>query len=165
MNSLDEKLKKNKQRLANSLGLNREDMYKYLSYEKLPKAMLNDLDLEPGLVGRTAATAFKKFLSDHIEQISEAETALLGAWEKLKEKKLEQSKVTSYAEKLLSQDPEKVTTTSVKVKTEYDGKVAGNIKLNQKQLKISLKISEIDEASLLQLCYFRLKQLIQKVVL
>ncbi|MFV3254993.1 partitioning protein, partial [Klebsiella pneumoniae] len=77
LNSLDEKLKKNKQRLANSLGLNREDMYKYLSYEKLPKAMLNDLDLEPGLVGRTAATAFKKFLSDHIEQLSEAETALL----------------------------------------------------------------------------------------
>ncbi|HCD61243.1 MAG TPA: partitioning protein, partial [Acinetobacter nosocomialis] len=161
LNSLDEKLKKNKQRLANSLGLNREDMYKYLSYEKLPKAMLNDLDLEPGLVGRTAATAFKKFLSDHIEQLSEAETALLRAWEKLKEKKLEQSKVTSYAEKILSQDPEKVTTTSVVRKIEYDGKVAGNIKLNQKQLKISLKISEIDEASLLQLEDF-LKQLIQK---
>jgi ParB family chromosome partitioning protein len=162
LNSLDEKLKKNKQRLANSLGLNREDMYKYLSYEKLPKAMLNDLDFwEPGLVGRTAATAFKKFLSDHIEQLSEAETALLRAWEKLKEKKLEQSKVTSYAEKILSQDPEKVTTTSVVRKIEYDGKVAGNIKLNQKQLKISLKISEIDEASLLQLEDF-LKQLIQK---
>ncbi|MDW5469933.1 partitioning protein, partial [Acinetobacter baumannii] len=80
---------------------------------------------------------------------------------KLKEKKLEQSKVTSYAEKILSQDPEKVTTTSVVRKIEYDGKVAGNIKLNQKQLKISLKISEIDEASLLQLEDF-LKQLIQK---
>ncbi len=93
LNSLDEKLKKNKQRLANSLGLNREDMYKYLSYEKLPKAMLNDLDLEPGLVGRTAATAFKKFLSDHIEQLSEAETALLRAWEKLKEKNWSKAKL------------------------------------------------------------------------
>ncbi|MCP5774929.1 partitioning protein, partial [Klebsiella pneumoniae] len=70
LNSLDEKLKKNKQRLANSLGLNREDMYKYLAYEKLPQAILNDLDVEPGLLGRTAATAFKKFLSDHIEQLS-----------------------------------------------------------------------------------------------
>ena len=96
LNSLDEKLKKNKQRLANSLGLNREDMYKYLAYEKLPQAILNDLDVEPGLLGRTAATAFKKFLSDHLEQLSEAETALLGAWEKVKDKKLEQSKVTAY---------------------------------------------------------------------
>ena len=109
LNSLDEKLKKNKQRLANSLGLNREDMYKYLAYEKLPQVILNDLDVEPGLLGRTAATAFKKFLSDHIEQISAAEMALLKAWEKLKDKKLEQSKVTTYAEKLLSQNPEKLT--------------------------------------------------------
>lgn len=161
LNSLDEKLKKNKQRLANSLGLNREDMYKYLAYEKLPQVILNDLDLEPGLLGRTAATAFKKFLSDHLEQLSEAETALLGAWEKVKDKKLEQSKVTAYAEKLLSQDPEKLTTTSVVRKIEYAGKIAGNIKLNQKQLKVSLNISEIDEASLLQLEDF-LKQLIQK---
>lgn len=161
LNSLDEKLKKNKQRLANSLGLNREDMYKYLAYEKLPQVILNDLDLEPGLLGRTAATTFKKFLSDHLEQLSEAETALLGAWEKVKDKKLEQSKVTAYAEKLLSQDPEKLTTTSVVRKIEYAGKIAGNIKLNQKQLKVSLNISEIDEASLLQLEDF-LKQLIQK---
>lgn len=161
LNSLDEKLKKNKQRLANSLGLNREDMYKYLAYEKLPQAILNDLDVEPSLLGRTAATAFKKFLSDHLEQLSEAETALLGAWEKVKDKKLEQSKVTAYAEKLLSQDPEKLTTTSVVRKIEYAGKIAGNIKLNQKQLKVSLNISEIDEASLLQLEDF-LKQLIQK---
>lgn len=161
LNSLDEKLKKNKQRLANSLGLNREDMYKYLAYEKLPQAILNDLDVEPSLLGRTAATAFKKFLSDHLEQLSEAEMALLRAWEKLKDKKLEQSKVTTYAEKLLSLNPEKLTTTSVVRKIEYAGKIAGNIKLNQKQLKVSLNISEIDEASLLQLEDF-LKQLIQK---
>ncbi len=117
--------------------------------------------MEPGLLGRTAATAFKKFLSDHIEQLSEAEKALLGAWEKVKDKKLEQSKVTAYAEKILSQDPGKLTTTSVVRKIEYAGKIAGNIKLNQKQLKVSLNISEIDEASLLQLEDF-LKQLIQK---
>ncbi len=61
----------------------------------------------------------------------------------------------------MSQDPEKLTTTSVVRKTEYAGKIAGNIKLNQKQLKVSLNISEIDEASLLQLEDF-LKQLIQK---
>ncbi|HFF5683190.1 TPA: ParB/RepB/Spo0J family partition protein, partial [Acinetobacter baumannii] len=36
LTSLDEELKKNKQKLAKSLGMNREDMYKYLSFEKLP---------------------------------------------------------------------------------------------------------------------------------
>ena len=151
LSALDEKLKKNKQRLANSLGLNREDMYKYLAYEKLPQVILNDLELNPGLLGRTAATAFKKFLSDHIQELSAAEAALLQGWEKVKDKKLEQTKVTAYAEKLLSQDPEKLTTTSVVRKIEYDGKIAGNIKLNQKQLKVSLNISHIDETSLSQL--------------
>jgi ParB family chromosome partitioning protein len=151
LSALDEKLKKNKQRLANSLGLNREDMYKYLAYEKLPQVILNDLELNPGLLGRTAATAFKKFLSDHIQELLPAEAALLQGWEKVKDKKLEQTKVTAYAEKLLSQDPEKLTTTSVVRKIEYDGKIAGNIKLNQKQLKVSLNISHIDETSLSQL--------------
>jgi ParB family chromosome partitioning protein len=162
LSALDEKLKKNKQRLANSLGLNREDMYKYLAYEKLPQVILNDLELNPGLLGRTAATAFKKFLSDHIQELSAAEAALLQGWEKVKDKKLEQTKVTAYAEKLLSQDPEKLTTTSVVRKIEYDGKIAGNIKLNQKQLKVSLNISHIDETSLSQLESL-LKELIRKV--
>ena len=52
LNTLDEKLKKNKQRLAKSLGLNREDMYKYLAYEKLPKQILVDLNIAPNLFGR-----------------------------------------------------------------------------------------------------------------
>jgi ParB family chromosome partitioning protein len=163
LSALDEKLKKNKQRLANSLGLNREDMYKYLAYEKLPQVILNDLELNPGLLGRTAATAFKKnFLSDHIQELSAAEAALLQGWEKVKDKKLEQTKVTAYAEKLLSQDPEKLTTTSVVRKIEYDGKIAGNIKLNQKQLKVSLNISHIDEKGLSQLESL-LKELTRKV--
>jgi len=116
-------------------NLKRQDLTDYEIFIGLNSLdeILNDLDLEPGLLGRTAATAFKKFLSDHLEQLSEAETALLGAWEKVKDKKLEQSKVTAYAEKLLSQDPEKLTTTSVVRKIEYAGKIAGNIKLNQKQ--------------------------------
>ena len=62
-------------------------MYKYLAYEKLPQVILNDLDVEPGLLGRTAATAFKKFLSDHIEQLSEAEKALLWGLGKSKRQK------------------------------------------------------------------------------
>ncbi|WP_160255377.1 ParB/RepB/Spo0J family partition protein [Acinetobacter indicus] len=161
LNALDEKLKKNKQRLAKSLGLNREDMYKYLSYEKLPEVILKDLDAEPNLLGRTAATAFKKFLSDHLQKLSEAETVLLKAWEKVKDKKLEQTKAAAYAEKLFSQGSDKLTTASVVRKIEYAGKVAGNIKLSDKQLKVSLNISQIDEASLQQLENF-LKELVQK---
>lgn len=158
---LDEKLKKNKQRLAKSLGLNREDMYKYLSYEKLPKEILADLDQEPQLLGRTAATAFKKFLSDHLEQLSNAEAVLIKAWQKVKNKSLEQTKAATYAEKLLLEGSEKLTTSSTVRKIEFNGKVAGNIKHNNKQLKVSLNIAHIDDVSLEKLEQF-LKELVQK---
>ena len=46
LTSLDEKLK-NKQKLAKSLGMNREDMYKYLSFEKLPEELIEDLENSP----------------------------------------------------------------------------------------------------------------------
>lgn len=161
LNSLDEKLKKNKQRLAKSLGLNREDMYKYLAYEKLPAEIRQDLDDQPLLLGRTAATAFKKFLSDHLEQLSLAEQALLKAWDKVKAKTLEQTKAAQYAEKLLTQGTEKLTTSSTVRKIEYAGRVAGNIKYVDQQLKVTLKLSQLDDDSLNQLENL-LKELVQK---
>jgi ParB family transcriptional regulator, chromosome partitioning protein len=159
--ALDENLKKNKQRLAKSLGLNREDMYKYLSYEKLPVQIRDDLNQDPKLLGRTAATAFKKFLSDHLQNLSDAEQVLLKVWEKVKSGQLEQTKAVMHAEKLLLQGAERLVSTSLVKKIEFDGRSAGNIKFTGDQLKVSLKISNLDESSLLELEEF-LKQLIQK---
>lgn len=158
---LDENLKKNKQRLAKSLGLNREDMYKYLSFEKLPKAILNDLVNEPQLLGRTAATAFKKFLADHDEIKQRAEKALLTVWTKVKNGQLEQTKAVAQATKYLVQDNNDSPSTSLVKKIEYAGKVAGNIKFNDKLLKVSLKISHFDNASLEKLENL-LKELVEK---
>ncbi|WP_111861419.1 ParB/RepB/Spo0J family partition protein [Acinetobacter sp. CFCC 10889] len=158
---LDENLKKNKQRLAKSLGLNREDMYKYLSFEKLPKAILDDLVKEPQLLGRTAATAFKKFLADHDEIKQRAEKALLTAWIKVKKGQLEQTKAVAHATKYLIQDNNDSPSTSLVKKIEYAGKVAGNIKFNDRLLKVSLKISHFDDTSLEKLETL-LKELVEK---
>lgn len=148
LTGLDENLKKNKQRLAKSLGLNREDMYKYLSFEKLPEVILNDLVAQPQLLGRTAATAFKKFLADHENIIQRAEVALLDAWAKVKQGQLEQTKAVAQATKYLDQNDTESPSTSLVKKIEHAGKVAGNIKYNDKLLKVSLKIAHMDEASL-----------------
>ncbi|MBI1453319.1 ParB/RepB/Spo0J family partition protein [Acinetobacter sp. FL51] len=148
LSGLDENLKKNKQRLAKSLGLNREDMYKYLSFEKLPEVILNDLVDQPQLLGRTAATAFKKFLADHEDIIQRAEVALLDAWAKVKQGQLEQTKAVAQATKYLDQNNTESPSTSLVKKIEHAGKVAGNIKYNDKLLKVSLKIAHMDEASL-----------------
>ena len=161
LNSLTDEVKKHKQKLAKSLGLNREDMYKYLAFEKLPKVILSDLSEQPNLLGRAAATAFKKFLSDHTENSARAESALLKAWENIKTKKLEQTKAVAFAEKVLAKNQLDVPSVSLVRKIEFDGKVTGNIKLDAKQLKVSLNIADIDEADLDKLEVF-LKELIQK---
>jgi ParB family transcriptional regulator, chromosome partitioning protein len=136
-------------------------MYKYLAFEKLPEVVLGDLAQDPQLLGRTAATAFKKFLSDHADLKELAEEALINAWNKVKLGKLEQTKAVSHAEKILTQGNQETASTSVVKKIEYAGKVAGNIKFNDKQLKVSLNISSIDNASLDKL-EILLKELVER---
>ena len=162
LSGLNEKLKKNKQKLAKSLGMNREDMYKYLSFEKLPKELLDDLEQQPALLARTAATAVKKFLSDYEENYSNAKNALIEAWSKLLKKEVEQSKLALFAEKILkSQETKEPIKTSIVHKIEYDGKVAGNIKFDHNSLKISLKISEFEDQNLQELETLLKKMLMQ----
>jgi len=133
----------------------------YLAFEKLPEVVLGDLAQDPQLLGRTAATAFKKFLSDHADLKELAEEALINAWNKVKLGKLEQTKAVSHAEKILTQGNQETASTSVVKKIEYAGKVAGNIKFNDKQLKVSLNISSIDNASLDKL-EILLKELVER---
>ena len=152
LSALHDDLKKNKQKLAKSLGMIREDMYKYLSYEKMPIEILQELDRQPALMSRTAATAVKKFLSDHDAQAENAKKALLTAWEKLLKNEVEQTKLAALAEKILvakvNKQPVK---NSIVHKIEHDGKVAGNIKFDHKMLKVSLKIENLAEDKIQQL--------------
>ena len=162
LTSLDEKLKKNKQKLAKSLGMNREDMYKYLSFEKLPGELIEDLEKQPSLLARTAATAVKKFLSDHEENHEYAKAALFEAWSKLLNKEVEQTKLASLAEKIFkSRETKEVIQTSIVHKIEYGGKVAGNIKFDHNTLKVSLKIGQFDDQNLQELEAF-LKRMLEK---
>ena len=97
--------------------------------------------------------------STYIKEL--AEEALINAWNKVKLGKLEQTKAVSHAEKILTQGNQETASTSVVKKIEYAGKVAGNIKFNDKQLKVSLNISSIDNASLDKL-EILLKELVER---
>lgn len=153
LKSLNPELKKNKQKLAKSLGMIREDMYKYLSYEKLPASILQDLNQQPYLLARTAATALKKFLTDHKDHSIEATQILLNAWKKLLAKEIEQTKLAYYAEKqwLQAQQPTSTKAEIFVQKLQFDGKVAGDIKFDQESLKVSLKVKGLTNDHLQQL--------------
>ena len=156
LHSLSPELKKHKQKLAKSLGMIREDMYKYLSYEKLPSYILQDLNQQPNVLSRTAATALKKFLTDHHNQAQEAERVLEQAWTKLLKKEIEQTKLALYAEKQLIQNQQSTVKKIVPMvqQLKLDGKVAGDIKFDQESLKVSLKIKGLTQDHVQQLEHF-----------
>lgn len=164
LSALDDDLKKNKKKLAQSLGLIREDMYKYLSYEKLPQELLDDLNLQPALMARTAATAVKKFLSDHQHQAAQAHTVILQAWQKLKNANLEQTKLVAFAEKLLRDgNTKKEPARAITHKLNHHGQAVGKISYDQQTLKVSLKLTEFSDQDLLQVEAFVNALLDQKV--
>lgn len=148
LNSLDEATKKNKTKLAKSLGMNREDMYKYLSFESLPGYIGTDLEKQPKLIGRTVATAIKKYLADHRNDA--ASSALQNVWKNLLDGKIEQTKIVSAAEKLLissNKTTSKTLTTTIKL----DDKNLGKISYKDQKLKIDLSIDELNDADLANL--------------
>ncbi|MCD2451107.1 ParB/RepB/Spo0J family partition protein [Methylicorpusculum oleiharenae] len=74
----------NKTNLAEAIGINRTDMYRYLAFDSLPAFILNDLNRDPALLSRTAADQIKKILGDHSNS-SSVLSSLETAWALLKD--------------------------------------------------------------------------------
>ena len=84
--------------LAASLGMNRTALYKYLSYFKLPAFVIDDLDINPTILGRDAADAISGFLASAGNR---AEQSLLQIWPRVKSGDLDQGKIVSTIEAAL----------------------------------------------------------------
>jgi len=88
-----------KTRLAEALGFQREDMYRYFAFETLPTFILDKLEINPLLLSRNTASDIKRLLKNTEEEKK------LPALESLKEaialiekKELDQSKITRYVQ-------------------------------------------------------------------
>jgi ParB family chromosome partitioning protein len=55
----------NRKRMAEALGMSRKGLYRYLAFEKLPDFIRHDLDLNPRLLGGTAADEIAGTLKKH----------------------------------------------------------------------------------------------------
>lgn len=95
-----EALFKNKTRLAEGLGMVREDMYKYFAFDSLPVFIIEKLDQNPRLISRTAATDIKSMLIRENGSTA-ALAALKDAVELVALKELDQTKIVSHATNLL----------------------------------------------------------------
>ena len=78
--------------LASSLGLNRTAVYKYLAFFKLPSFIIDDLEVNPGLLGRDSADSIASVLGNGGNQ---ALSSLQAIWPRVKSGDLDQGKIVS----------------------------------------------------------------------
>jgi ParB family transcriptional regulator, chromosome partitioning protein len=143
-----------KKKLAESLGLNREDMYRYYAFESLPESIQVKLDLNPRLLSRAAAVDLKRFLQQH-EGLPLAMELLMEAWELLEAGELEQTKLTAHVARELkarfdggehgSHDVQELV---------RRGKKVGSISRDGKNLVIKLKVGTLSQKKESQLYQF-----------
>lgn len=86
---------KTTKRLAESIGINRTDLYKYLSFADLPDFVRIDLDVTPGLLGRDASAGIMSVIKKHGDA---AIDALANFWPRVKSGDLDQGKIAATIE-------------------------------------------------------------------
>jgi ParB family transcriptional regulator, chromosome partitioning protein len=89
-------------RLAESIGIHRTDLYKYLAFADLPDFVVADLELSPGLLGRDAARDLASLVKKRGTGASEA---IANSWSKVKAGHLDQGRLASAIESLIDKHP------------------------------------------------------------
>lgn len=93
-----------RKRLAEALGLNREDMYRYYAFEALPESVQARLETKPRLLSRAAAVDLKRVLQNRTGSAAVMEAALTTAFDRLEAGQVEQGRVAALLQQLLSAD-------------------------------------------------------------
>ena len=134
-----------KTKLAESLGLNREDMYKYFSYDDLPEFIIIDLNQNLRLLSRSAASDIKRLLNKHKDSPF-INDCLKEAWSLLLIKELEQTKIKEFITRKLQSLQ---TETDFLVQSSHnlikDGKKVGSMSWTSKHLTVRLNNLIVDE--------------------
>lgn len=126
-----------KTKLAESIGINREDMYRYFSYDALPNVLLEKLATQPKLISRTAATQIKQAINELKLPESRLNELLLSAWDKLQSGTLEQTKMADYL-RTQAAGIQLRTPSIVSKPILYQGKTIGKLQYKGKKLLIEL---------------------------
>ena len=128
-----------KKKLAESLGFNREDMYRYFAFDDLPEFIRKDLNSNPRILSRSAASDIKRLLK--LEKDSPLiNDCLVEAWSLLLAGKLDQTKLTGYISKKLKALVENKIDCDIQSSHNLirDGKKIGNIAWTGKHITVKL---------------------------
>jgi ParB family transcriptional regulator, chromosome partitioning protein len=144
-----------RKKLAESIGLHREDLYRYFAFDDLPDFIRNDLDTNPRLMGRSAANDLKRLL----KQISEEpflESCLHEVWTQLVSGDLEQTKLSGHLSRRIRMLKDKHEIKQLKNSHSLMklGRKVGSITWDDKHLVVKLKVDTMSSSQENQLKEF-----------
>ncbi|MEN3813629.1 ParB/RepB/Spo0J family partition protein [Chromobacterium piscinae] len=150
-----ENLFPSKKKLAESLGLNREDMYRYFAFEALPERLRAKLDLDPRLLSRSAASELKRLL-EQTPASPELDIALDLAWSLLEQGSLEQGKMAGFINRQLQQQDVSRPLPSQRQawKLARAGQQVGSMSRDDKHVMLKLKAGVLNDEEIVQLEQF-----------
>jgi len=132
-----------KKKLAESLGLNREDMYRYYAYTDLPEFIITDLNTKPRLLSRSAASNIKRLLNQNKDNASILDY-LAEAWELLLKNELDQTKIAGYISRKLKGCDEKNNHIQDSHNLVRNGKKVGNIAWSEKHITVKINTTVLN---------------------
>lgn len=135
-----------RKKLAEALGMNREDMYRYYAFEHFPESILAKLDANPRLLSRAAAADIKRTMQS-IDPPSLALELLNRAWEMLEAGVLEQTKFSNFLlrEVQIAKEGSEARFHEPRQTLAREGKTIGSISRDSKHLVIKLKIDALND--------------------
>jgi len=133
-----------KKRLAEALGLARQDMYRFFAFEELPPAIRTRLDANPRLLARSAAEGIKRILGEirqkgvHTEAV--IDECLMRCWQLLEDGELDQTKFPVHLGKILAaREQEGIISDRQVTDISQAGKRVGSIVRDTRQLVVKLQ--------------------------
>jgi ParB family chromosome partitioning protein len=130
----------NRKHMAEAIGIGRAQLYRYLSFDSLPQIILDDLDVNPKLLGSNVAQSIVSYIKDKGDA---ARDAIVQVWPKVKMGQLDQMKITQAAEASLANKP--VRTDRDIRKLFVDQVQAGSITRDQNTLTVKIKTGLLSE--------------------
>ena len=133
-----ENLFPNRTKLAESLGLGRQDMYRYYAFEALPEHLRDRLDANPRLLSRAAAAEVKQLFqqTEHNALVLEL---LDEAWRLLEAGDLQQTKLAAYIARAMKTRATPDRSFSESHDVIHKGKVVGTMKQDERTVVLKLK--------------------------
>jgi len=139
----------NRKRLAEAMGLSRAGLYQFLAFDNLPDFIKSDLDIQPRLLGGTAAQAIAAAIKKHGENGVDAAREI---WPLLVKGEMDQGKVAAAITALATRQTSSAGTSGRSIEKFFAGREhAGSITKDISNFTIKIKTGVITEAQEIQI--------------